>query len=116
MTTKNNLHNIKYFINFIFKYTTTNIILITLIILLFCRKSSESLLILPQPFANLIVVGLTFIMLVAKQPFYTTHFILTNSLSVWFGDISYVWYLVHRPTVVFVKYLVLVDYFSFRCE
>uniref|UniRef100_A0A914KK25 Uncharacterized protein n=1 Tax=Meloidogyne incognita TaxID=6306 RepID=A0A914KK25_MELIC len=55
-------------------------------------------------------------MLVAKQPFYTTHFILTNSLSVWFGDISYVWYLVHWPTVVFVKYLVLVDYFSFRCE
>ncbi|CAK5079134.1 unnamed protein product [Meloidogyne enterolobii] len=116
MTSKNNIHNINYFINFIFKYTTTNFILITLFILLFCRKSSRDLLLLPQPYINVLIVCLTFIILLAKQPFYTKHFILTNSLSVWLGDISYVWYLIHWPTIVFVKYLVLLDYFSFTCE
>jgi len=41
---------------------------------------------------------------------------LTNKLFVWLGDISYVWYLIHWPTILFLKYFFTIDEFSFKCK
>nr|CAD2145166.1 unnamed protein product [Meloidogyne enterolobii] len=108
-----NKNQINYnFINFLLKYLIPNIILILLIILLFFPFLSIPIYL--RPFQSSFVVIFTSIILFLQNNNWLIYLFLTNKLFVWLGDISYVWYLIHWPTILFLKYFFTIDEFSFK--
>lgn len=90
-------------------------LLLTLVAMLFQPWALPPLI---QPFQSTAIVLLSaaLIFLHKNAADWPAPVALTNAAVVQLGDLSYVWYLVHWPTIVFVKYFFTIDSFTFSSE
>jgi peptidoglycan/LPS O-acetylase OafA/YrhL len=71
-----------------------------------------------QSFLGTLVVLLSALLLFVhrNQAKWAAPLVMTNLAAVRLGDLSYVWYLVHWPTILFIKYFFTIDSFSWKSE